>query len=98
MIPILIYAQGCDLITFLIAADTLGFEGNEYGVLANAIYHSAGIAGIAVVKVLLVALIVIVIASLPPSAQGMKRFGALFAIVLGTLGAFVNVMALAVAA
>ena len=96
MIPLLIYAQMADLVTLLFAADALGFEGNEYGPLAQVLYGSFGMAGVAAAKIAFLTAFVAIGISW---RQKHPRFFATmvgFAIVMGTTGALINVAALAV--
>lgn len=92
MIPLLLYAQSGDLITFAIAVQTLGFEGNEYGLFANLVYPHFGMLGIYAGKI-------IGVAGFAYGAVAWRRFTTLLAIagiVMGTLGILTNVASLAV--
>lgn len=97
MIPLLLYSQLVDLVTFLFAESAIGFEG-EYGVLANVIYDAAGVFGIAVLKVVLVLLITIIVWAFYqlPRTRWLAHFGAAVGIFIGTAGMLTNVASLAV--
>lgn len=96
MIPLLIYAQAADLVTFAFAAGAIGFHGNEYGALANAMYDFGGIPAIAFTKIVIVVMFAVLAASFRRKypALGGILIGIGFS--MGTFGALANVAALAV--
>ena len=91
MIPLLLYAQSADLITFAFTASALGISG-ESNPIASIIYTHAGILGIALYKVGIVA-------AWTTAALTWHKFTTLLVvigIVMGTLGTLTNVASLAV--
>lgn len=91
VIPLLLYAQAVDLVTFGFAAGALGIEG-EYNPLAGFIYTHAGLVGVAAYKIGVVA----AFAYLALSWKVFTRFLAITGIIIGTIGALTNVASLAV--
>ena len=91
MIPLLLYAQSTDLVTFGFTAAALGI-GGESNPIAALIYSTTGILGVAFYKMA-------VVAAYAYLAVTWHRFGTLIAvvgIVIGSLGTLTNVAALAV--
>lgn len=96
MIPLLLYAQAIDLVTFTLATTTLGFEGNEYGPYAVVIYPHFGLAGVLVGKIAAVASFVYAAFAWRHTWLKFTRILAILGIVIGTIGMLTNVVALAV--
>ena len=95
MIPLLVYAQLADLITFLFTASVLNIDG-EYGLLSKAIYPYFGLMGVVVGKVFLVAAVSVYSSYWLQRRNRLGPVLCVIGIVIGTLGTLTNVASLAV--
>lgn len=95
MIPLLLYAQATDLITFMLAVTALGI-GGEINPLAHLLYGNAGLLGIAAFKAGIIGIVALAI--VPLRKKRPRLFGgvAVFGIIFGSVGALANVASLAV--
>lgn len=93
MIPILIYAQLADLITALFAVSALGIT-EEWNPVAVSFYGQGGLLGLTGFK--LAPLPILVFFSIRWQGRPPSYLLAGFGILAGTIGALVNVAALAV--